>query len=83
MFGWIRKIFRRKKDVTEEIPAETALHPSTFPSAETASTENVKAKLDLVLTQLESLNLRYESLNGRMQNLERMISEIHEIAKKP
>jgi hypothetical protein len=43
--------------------------------------ENVKAKMDLVLTQIQSLNVRYETLNERLQRIEQMIQEIYKIAK--
>jgi hypothetical protein len=46
-----------------------------------ANAENVKAKMDLVLTQVQSLNVRYETLNERLQRIEQMIQEIYKIAK--
>ena len=46
-----------------------------------ANAENVKAKMDLVLTQIQSLNVRYETLNERLQRIEQMIQEIYKIAK--
>jgi hypothetical protein len=45
------------------------------------NTENMKAKMDLVLTQIQSLNVRYETLNERLQRIEQMIQEIYRIAK--
>ena len=46
-----------------------------------ANVENMKAKMDLVLTQIQSLNVRYETLNERLQRIEQMIQEIYRIAK--
>jgi hypothetical protein len=75
----LKNIFGRKK----ELPPLPALpeppKPITF---EGASTENMKAKMDLLLTQLESLNVRYETLNQRLANVEKMVQEIYVIAKR-
>ena len=46
-----------------------------------ANVENMKAKMDLVLTQMQSLNVRYETLNSRLERIEQMIQEIYKIAK--
>jgi hypothetical protein len=46
-----------------------------------ANAENVKAKMDLVLTQMQSLNVRYETLNSRLERIEQMIQDIYKIAK--
>jgi len=52
------------------------------PAVEAASSENVRAKMDLVLTQMESMNIRMDTISQRMERLERMIQEIWTIAKK-
>ena len=54
---------------------------SKMSSAGDANVENVKAKMDLVLTQMQSLNVRYETLNSRLERIEQMIQEIYKIAK--
>jgi hypothetical protein len=81
-FERFKGIFRRKKEEPLALP-ESSLPNLPKVTPETASTENMKAKMDLLLTQLESLNVRYETLNQRLQNIERMIQEIYVIAKKP
>jgi hypothetical protein len=45
------------------------------------ATENLKAKVDLMLTQVDSLKLEYEAINQRIQNIERMVREIYTMAK--
>ena len=80
VFESLKNIFGRKK----ELPAAPLVSQMPKPiTAEATTTENVKAKMDLLLTQLESLNVRYETLNQRLANVERMIQEIYVIAKRP
>lgn len=43
--------------------------------------ENLRAKVDLMLSQIDSLKIEYEALNQRIQNIERMIREIYAMAK--
>jgi hypothetical protein len=81
-FEKLKGIFARNKP--EPLPASTVpTPPLPIVTPETTAEGNVKAKMDLVLTQLESLNVRYETLNQRLQNIEKMVQEIYAIAKKP
>lgn len=77
----LKEIFSRKKEpsMISNLPKLETPKPVT---AETASTENVKAKMDLLMTQIESLNVKYETLNQRLANIERMVQEIYVIAKR-
>ena len=68
-----KKIFRKR-----EAPA---LLPPTEVTSETVTTENVKAKMDLVLAQVDSLRTQYEALNQRTQTIESMVREIYNLAK--
>lgn len=86
-FERFKSIFRRKKD--EDIGltdiSEPIAPPVPRPSGmtmESATTDNMKAKMDLLVTQVEALNVRYETLNERLQNIERMVQEIYMIAKR-
>lgn len=79
-FEGLKKIFGRKKELPP-IPKEILELPKTV-TAESSDTGNLKAKMDLLLTQLESLNVRYETLNQRLANMERMVQEIYVIAKR-
>lgn len=50
-------------------------------TAETATIENVRAKIDLLLTQLESLRIQQQALNERIIQIEKMIQELYRMAK--
>lgn len=75
----LKGIFRRRKE--EPLPEPTVI-PKTEITAESVATENVKAKMDLVLTQLESLSIKYDTLSERIDRMEKTINEIYTIAKR-
>jgi hypothetical protein len=81
-FGILKKLLRRKKEElgTGLPPLTSTGNPSPI-TVETTTTENVKVKMDLVLTELDSLRTQYDTLNKRMQSMEDMVKEIHAIAK--
>ena len=79
VFGFKNPFAKKGKPLVQEIPKLELPKPSM---SETSTTDNMKAKMDLVLTQLESLNVRYETLNQRLSNIERMVQEIYVIAKR-
>jgi len=54
--------------------------PSGYTAPDTA-TENLRAKVDLMLTQIDSLKIEYEAINQRIQNIERMVRELYTMAK--
>jgi len=70
--------FRKKPKDDIRIPSD--VRPPV--TSETAGSENVRAKMDLVLTQMESMNIRIETLNQRFERLEKMVQEIWTIAKQ-
>jgi len=72
----LKGIFRRKK----EEPLAEIPRPEITP--ESVSAENVKAKIDLVLTQLDNLSVKYDTLSERMDRMEKTINEIYAIAKR-
>jgi len=82
-------IFRRKPkqqnlELPEDLRKDLASKPPAyqFQQVETAGADNMRAKLDLVVTQMESMNIRLETMNQRMERLERMLQEIWAIARK-
>ncbi|RLI98742.1 MAG: hypothetical protein DRP00_01340 [Candidatus Aenigmatarchaeota archaeon] len=79
IFSRIKGIFRRKKEepVEElpEIPEEKPLE-----SLEPATLENLKAKMDLILTQMESLKIQNETLMERLKIIEKLLIEIRKLA---
>ncbi|MBI1979024.1 MAG: hypothetical protein HYS62_03125 [Candidatus Aenigmarchaeota archaeon] len=83
-----RLIFGGKKKGTS--PEETPMTdystpqytPVNQPSYSTdVATENLKAKVDLMLTQVDSLKIEYEAINQRIQNIEKMVRELYAMAK--
>lgn len=72
--------FWKKKEKVEDVNVPLDV-PSLPKMTGDANAENVKAKMDLVLTQMQSLNVRYETLNARLDRIEQMIQEIYKIAK--
>jgi hypothetical protein len=71
--------FKKKPKDDLELASDIKMPAIT---AETTGSENVRAKMDLVLTQIESMNIRMETLGQRLERLERMVQEIWTIAKQ-
>ncbi|MEM5794076.1 MAG: hypothetical protein QXS48_02525 [Candidatus Aenigmatarchaeota archaeon] len=79
----IFSFLRRKKEpsIPTELPELPPLPPSpSLPkpeaSVESSSIENLRVKIDLVLTHIDSLKTQYETLNERIKNIEQMVQEI-------
>ena len=76
---------KKKEPPAEEIPLTN--YPSYTPPTQPpvyptdASSENLKAKVDLMLAQIDSLKIEYEAINQRIQNIERMVRELYAMAK--
>lgn len=49
--------------------------------ATSATSGSLKAGLDLVLSQMENLRMQYEAISSRLQNIERLVSEIRSFCK--
>ncbi|MDI6798787.1 MAG: hypothetical protein QMD12_02205 [Candidatus Aenigmarchaeota archaeon] len=72
----IFSFFRRKKEPLQ-LPPELPKFEAPKPvSLEASAIENVKAKMDLLLTQLDSLKTQHETLNERIRNIEQILQEI-------
>ncbi len=76
---------KREPPVEEPLtnyPATQYTPPTSQPSYPTdVASENLKAKVDLMLTQIDSLKFEYEAINQRIQNIERMVRELYAMAK--
>lgn len=73
----IKGAFRKKKEEPiEELPEI----PEEKESLEPATLENLKAKMDLILTQMESLKIQNETLLERLKIIERLLIEIRKLA---
>ena len=75
----LKGIFRRREEPIMEPVAELS-RPEITP--ESASAENMKAKMDLVLTQLDSLSVKYNTLSEKIDRIERTLNEVYAIAKR-
>ncbi len=67
-------IFGRKKE-----PLETV--PTLPPVADAIAMDNIKSKMDLVLTQLDSMKTGYQVLNERLASIEKMVKEMYDMSK--
>jgi hypothetical protein len=74
----IFKIFGKKKQEEATQPINLSLPPVT---TETATIENVKAKIDLILSKLDSIKTEQETLNERINGIERILKELYTMAK--
>ena len=72
---------KKKEPILKDFPVPPMGPPKTpVPSvemgAESIEIQNVKAKVDLLLTQLDSLKTQYQIMNERIKNIEQMVEEI-------
>ncbi|MBI4894449.1 MAG: hypothetical protein HY833_01800 [Candidatus Aenigmarchaeota archaeon] len=58
------------------LPQPSQAHQNQF-----ASQENMKAKIDLMMTQVDSIRLQNENLNERLVQIEKMVKQLLEMAK--
>ncbi len=77
--GIISKI-KEKLGKKKEEPLEELQIPEEVPKLEPATLENMKAKMDLILTQMESLRIQNETLNERLKIIEKLLVEIKKLA---
>jgi hypothetical protein len=71
----IRSKLGKKKDEDELPPIEDVETPATSELGE-ITVENVKAKMELMMTRLDSLSTQYAAMNERIKNIERLVTEI-------
>jgi hypothetical protein len=78
----IGKIFGKREERLPEPVIPSAMEPTKFETtAESATIDNVKAKMDLVLTQLDSLRVQYQVLNEKVTTMEKILQELYKMAK--
>jgi len=83
--------FRRKKKESLDEPKFPAAAPQTRPVAPgvpvapavptSATRDSLKAEVDLVLSQMENVRMQYEAISARLQNIERLVTEIRSFCK--
>jgi hypothetical protein len=76
MFGFLKK---KKQEAEIVLPPEPS--PPKTETPESVSLESIKAKMDLIITHLDGLKAQYTTLNERLENLEKMVREIYQMAK--
>lgn len=74
----LKGAFRRKK---KEEPLPEIEKPKVELGLEPVTMENVRAKMELVVTQMDSLRTQYEAMNERIKNIERLVTEIRGFCK--
>lgn len=76
--GLKEKFIKKKVEPVLPLPVEPVKPEASF---EPASLDNVKAKIELISTQIDSLRIQNENLNERMKNIERLVTEIRSYCK--
>jgi len=89
-FDWL---FRRKKDALDEPrfpegPAHTFSADITARQAQQGAAQIMPepnqppaVQMELLRTQLDNMRMQYESINARLQNIERVVAEIRSFCK--
>jgi hypothetical protein len=76
---------RRKKKVDDFGPMPEVTPPGQPPAPgarampmypRTPDAGTMRAEMDLILSQMETLRIQYEAINARLQNIERVVTEI-------
>ncbi|MEM7821294.1 MAG: hypothetical protein QXX38_00530 [Candidatus Aenigmatarchaeota archaeon] len=78
IFSRIKERFKKKESLIPSLEAPPTLKEKTL---EEVSLENLKAKIDLILTRLDSLNIQNTNLGERIERIERLVTEIRGYCK--
>jgi hypothetical protein len=76
----IKGAFKRKKDEDELPPIKDMETPAVSELGEVTA-ENVKAKMELMMTRVDSLSTQYAAMNERIKNIERLVTEIRSFCR--
>lgn len=76
----LRDIFKRKKKEIPLPPMPEMKKPDF--GRQVGSEENLKAKMDLIATTLESIKMQQDMLNERLEKMDKILEEIYIIAKR-
>lgn len=85
LFDGLTRLFRKEAPLPEpeftegRLPEE--IPPSFNLSGETPALENVRVKMDLIATHLDTLRTQYQVLNGKLDAIEKMVKEMYAMAK--
>ncbi len=76
--AFLTKFFRKKESEIEIPKLEEKIE---VPKIEEKTMETLKAKMDLILAQLDSLATQYQVLNEKINLIEKMLKELYSMAK--
>lgn len=79
LFGRIKK--KETLEAQPAYPTQQYTQPASQGQLPDVAADNLKAKIDLMMSQVDSLKLEYEAMNQRIQNIERMVRELYAMAK--
>ncbi len=73
---------KSREPVQDQLPPlpPSDIPPSQFQPSDVA-TNNLKSKIDLMLSQVDSMKVEYDAINQRLQTIERMVRELYMMAK--
>ena len=63
----------------EPLPPPPGLQTRISPERESIDVSNIKAKLDLLLTQMESVKIQNKNVEERLKSIEKMLAEMRGI----
>jgi hypothetical protein len=74
---------KKKKEILHELPELPPTPSAVSPITHGAPTEeNVRAKMDLLIAQIDSLRIQYETINERVTQIEKMVKELLDMAHR-
>lgn len=82
IFSGLFGIFKRKTPavLVEDSPEDMPLSALEISQEET-TIDNIKAKMDLMATNFDTLKTQYEILNQKISAIEKMVKEMYQMAK--
>lgn len=66
----------RREPLTPPPPAFEPLPSTKTPETESIDVSNIKAKLDLLLTQIENVKIQNKNVEERLKSIEKMLAEM-------
>jgi len=72
-------LLRPEREALEPI-RESPLEPTAkYPEKETAEITNIRAKIDLLLTEIDSIKIQNRTIDERLRNIEKNLAEMRGI----
>ncbi|HDJ96469.1 MAG TPA: hypothetical protein ENG45_00150 [Candidatus Aenigmarchaeota archaeon] len=67
------------EEKSAEVPLPTTPPLPPLPKRESLDTQSLKAKIDLLITQVENLKVQSENINERLKMVEKLLEEMRRI----